>query len=750
MMKTHILGVFYRVILVFFCFAHLSGATAADIRWEASPCSCAPNAGIPMIGYYDASLPGEPENESADDQEDKAAFLNFSLLTRLTYVCNTLGPDGTLVPYWRSKRLKHRIDLAKKFNTRIDLGLKLSPQFDFFTMPADDVLETLAGEISDHILEFKNDLKTELYRERVKYVSEIITSEFAGDLAAIKDEMSQMNAAFIKTDQVKANFDLLNQKLNETIGLVLKVKNLDEIAKTEKTKEQLKEEIFEKLKLKKKEERSLFGKILDYILFFIPENYEDLEKQSVLGADQETIEKKGEIIQAFINEYLDDYEKLVSMPYWQDISKDPDLESEKEISKEKIESPSVLMDSLAVFEAGLTDCSSEFCREELAKLKIQVQKSMSGAGLPDDVSKTVMEQIKISTPEETVTAPEMILKEMKEALKTHKAFIDATPKDWVWKTDSKFEITSLALDLWGFVRKMSFGGLTLDLSELNSQGNQDFFDALLSAVKETRTDNELKINLIISSLIFDPDLTPGKGGGLAATLKTHASVLNTVIVKFPEASPPDSRAIQQTISRYIKWAGATDKLLLYLNKDDLRLLNRHMDSAGTVLLKPNEARMRLLRKDTQGLCLDQDVFISNEDSNPPDPSLSKYIFFNTDDMFFARKLLYKFNTNYLNLCELLCPFKKPVKIFIYVLAVLWLLTWVLSWLDSLCGLKAFLSAHFIVFWGAGLLIFLSGLLVYLCDPFMKERREEASYIIAGFIIAKILHWLWRRLVMAKR
>lgn len=748
-MNTHILGVFYRVVLILFCLARFSGATAADIRWEAARCSCAPNAGIPMIGYYDASLPGEPENESADDQEDKAAFLNFSLLTRLTYVCNTLDPDGTLVPYWESNRLKRRIHLAQEFNTTVDLGLKLSPRFESFTIPAEDVLETLAGEISKQILEFKNDLKTELYRERVKYVSKIITSEFAGDLAAIKDEMSQMNAAFIETDQVKANFDLLNQKLNETIGLVLRVKELDEIAKTEKTKEQLKEEIFEKLTLKKKEERSLFGKILDYIFFFIPENYEDLKKQSALEADQETIEKKGEIIQAFINEYLNDYEKLISMPYWQDISRDPDPEIEKKVSEEKIEPPEVLMDSLAVLEAGLRDCSSDFCINELENLKMLVQTRMAGAGIPDDVSKTVMEQIKISTPEETVTAPEMILKEMEEALKEHKAVIDATPKEWVWEKDSKLDITSLARDLWGFVRKMSFGGLTLDLSELKSQGNQNFFDAVLSAVQETRADNELKINLIISSRIFDPDLTPGEGDGLAATLKTHAAFLNTIIVKFPEASLLDSRALQLTISRYIKWAGATDKLLLYLNKDDLRLLNPHMNGAGTVQLKPDEARMRLLREDTQGLCLKQDVFISNEDSNPPDPFLSKYIFFNTDDMFFARKLLYKFNTmTNLNLCERLCPFKDPARWFIFVLVGVWLLTWLLS--VCFCGLKAFLSAHFIVFWGAGLLIFLSWLLVLLCDPFMKEHRQEFFYAIAGFIGANIILWIWRRLVMAKR
>lgn len=749
MTKTHILGVFYRVILIFFCLARLSGATAADIRWEASPCSCAPNAGIPMIGYYDASLPGESENESADDQEDKEAFLNFSLLTRLTYVCNTLNPDGTLVPYLAPNRLKDRIALSEKFNTKVDLGLKLSPQFDSFAIPDENVLETLAGEISDHILEFKNDLKTELYRERIQYVSKIITSEFAGDLAAIKGEMSQMNAAFIETDQVKANFDLLNQKLDETIGLVLKVKKLDEIAKTEKTKEQLKEEIFEELKLKKKEERSLFGKILDYIFFFIPENYEDLDKQSDLKANQETIEKKGEIIQGFINEYLTDYGKLVSMPHWQDISPDP--EPEKKVSKEKIKSPKALMDSLAVLEAGLRDCSSGFCRKKLAKLNILIQSRMFGAGIPDDVSKAVVKQIKISTPEETVTAPEMILKEMQEALKTHKASIHATPKDWVWKTDSKFEITSIARDLWGFVREMGFSGLTLDLSELNSQGNQDFFDALLSAVQEIRADNEFEIKLIISSRIFDPESTPEEKNSLAATLRIHAAFLENIIVKFPEGPSSDPTALQLTISRYIKWAGATDKLLLYLNKDDLRLLNRHIDSAGKVLLKPDDARMRLLRKDTQGLCLDQDVFISNEDSTPPDPSLSKYIFFNTDDMFFARKLLYNFKkkTN-LDLCALLCQFKDSVLVFIYVLAVVWFLIWVLSWFDSLCGLKAFLSAHFIVFWGAGLLIFLSGLLVYLCDPFMEKRREDASYIIAGFIIAKILHWLWRRLVMVKR
>ena len=284
MMNTHIFGVFCRALLVLFCLARFSGATAADIRWEAAPCSCAPNADIPVLGYYDASLPGEPENDSTDDQEGNAEFLNFSLLTMLTYVCNTLDPDGTLVPYWKPNRLKQRIALAQKFNTRIDLGLKPSPQFESFTIPGENILETLAGEISDHILAFKNDLKTELYRERVKYVSKIITSEFAGELAAIKDEMSQMNAAFIERDQVKASSDLLNKKLNAAIELILKVKRLDEIAKTEEEKEQLKKNFFEELKRERINGRSLFKKILDYILFFIPENYEDLEKKSALDA----------------------------------------------------------------------------------------------------------------------------------------------------------------------------------------------------------------------------------------------------------------------------------------------------------------------------------------------------------------------------------------------------------------------------------------------------------------------------------
>ncbi|WP_020589085.1 hypothetical protein [Desulfobacter curvatus] len=750
MMKTCIQGVYYRIILIFFCLACFCEATAADIDWEAAPCSCAPNADIPVIGYYDASLPGEPENESADDQEDKKAFLNFSLLTRLTYVCNTLNPDGTLVPYWDVNRIKNRIVLAQKFNTRVDLGLKLSPQFESFKIPDENDLETLAGGISDQILAFKNDLKTELYRERVKYVSKIIAGEFSGELGAIKDEINQMNAAFIETDQVKANFDLLNQKLNETIGLVLKVRELDEIVKTEKTKEQLKEEIFEKLKLKKKEERSLFGKIVDYILFFIPENYETLEEQSSLEADQETIEKKGQIIHGLIKEYLADYEKLVSLPHWKDISQEP--EPEKKVSEDRISSPDVLTDSLAVLEAGLRDCSSEFCIEKLAKLKSQVRSSMAGADIPDDVFKTVMEQIKISTPEETVTAPETILEEIKKALKTHKAFMDVTPKDWVWKPDSKFEITSLARDLWGFVRKMGFGGLTLDLSELKSQESKGFFDALLSAVKETKPDNEVHINLIISSRIFDADSTPGKGDGPAVTLRTYAAFLDTIIVKFPGECLLDSTTLQLAISRYINWAGATDKLLLYLNKDDLGLLNP-MDSAKKAQLEPDEAGMRLLKKDTQGLCLDQDVFISNDASNPPDPFLSEYII-DTEEMFFVRELLYEFNKNYLNLCVILCPFKNPALAFIRVLAVIWLFIWLLSvsfnWFDSLCGLKAFLSEHFIVFWGTGLLVFLSWFLIVLCDPFMKEHRQEAFYIIAGVIVVKILMGIWRRLLMAKR
>ena len=754
MMKKHTYGILCRVILVLFCFASFSGATTADIRWEAAPCSCAPNADIPVLGYYDASISGEPENESVDDQEDKSEFLNFSLLTRLSYVCNTIDPDGTLVPYWKLKRLKNRIALARKFNTRVDLGLKLSPRFESFTIPGDNVLEKLAGEISDQILAFKGDLKIELYRERVKHVSKIITSEFAGELAEIKNEMSQMNAAFIETDQVKANFDLLNQKLNQAIGLVLKVRGLDEIAKTEKEKDRLKEEIFEALKLKKIEERSLFGKILDYIFFFIPENYEDLEKQSVLKADQETIEKKGEIIQGFISEYLTDYGKLVNMPYWQDITPEPESDPGpgKKIVEKKISSPKVLMDSLAVLEVGLRDCSSEFCRKKLAKLKILVQRRMSGAGIPDDVSMTVMEQIKISTPEETVTAPEMILKEMEGALKDHKAIIDATPKDWVWEKDSTFKITSLARDLWGFVRKMGFSGLTLDLSKLKSQGNQDFFDALLSAVEETGTDNGVHINLIISSRIFDPDSTPEKGDGLAAVLRSHTAFLNTIIVKFPDAFPADSRALQLTISRFINWTGATDKLLLYLKKDDLWLLNP-LESVQTVLLKPDEARMRLLRKDTQGLCLDQDVFITNEASSPPDPFLSEYII-DTENMFFVREFLYEFDTNYLNLCAFLCPKKNLVSWIICVLFVVWLLTWLLSacycWFDSLCGLKAFLSAHIIVFWVVGLLIFLSGLLLVMCDPFMKEIREIASYFIAVLIVLQVILWISGKLVMAKR
>lgn len=752
MMKTHLLGVFYRAVLILFCLACFCEATAADIGWEAAPCSCTPNADIPVIGYYDASLPVELENASPDEQAGKPAFLNFSLLTRLTYVCNTLNPDGTLVSYWDFKQIKKRIALAQKFNTKVDLGLKLSPQFESFRLPDEAELEPLAGKISDRILAFKNDLKTELYRERVKHVSKIINSEFSGELGAIKDEISQMNAAFIETDQVKANFDLMNQKLNETIGLVLKVKELDEIAKTEKTKEQLKEEIFEKLKLKKKEERSLFGKIVDYILFFIPEDYEDLEKQSAIEADQETIEKKGEIIKGFINEYLADYEKLTSMPHWKDISQVPGSEPEKKISENKIAAPNVLVDSLAALEAGLRDCSSDFCIDKLATLKIQVQKSMSGAGIPDDVSKTVMEQIKISTPEETVTAPEAILEEMNGALKNYKAVMDVTPKDWIWKTDSGFEIVSFAQDLWKFVRKMGFGGLTLDLSELKPHENQGFFEAFLSAVKETKTDNDASINLIISSRIFDPDSTPAKKDAPAAILRTYAAFLNTVIVKFPGACPTDPSMLQQAISRYINWAGATDKLLLYLNKADLGLLNP-LDGATMGQLEADEAGMRLLKKDTQGLCLDQDVFISDDASNPPDPFLSQYII-DTEDMFFVRELLYEFNTNYLNLCALLCPFKTPALAFIRVLAVVWLLIWLLSvcfnWFDSLCGLKAFLSDHFIIFWGTGLLICLSWLLVVLCDPFMKEHREEAFYAIAGVIVVKLFLGIWRSLFMAKR
>jgi|GEM_PF-4054056 len=752
MMKTHLLVFIYRVGLILFCFACACKATAADVDWEAAPCSCTPNADIPVIGYFDASLPVELENAPPDAQEGKAAFLNFSLLTRLTYVCNTLNPDGTLVSYWDFNRIKKRMALAQKFNTKVDLGLKLSPQFESFQIPDENDLTPLAGEISDLILAFKNDLNTELYRERVEHVSEIITSHFSGELGAIKDEISQMNAAFIETDQVKANFDLINQKLNETIGLVLKVKTLDEITKTEKTEAQLKEEIFEALKLKRKEERSLFGKIVDYILFFIPEDNEDLEKQSAVEADQETIEKKGEIIKGFINEYLDDYEKLTKMPHWKDYAQTPQSEPEKKISENKIASPNALVDSLAVLEAGLRDCSSEFCIEKLAALKIQVQKIMSGAGIPDDVSKTIMEKIKLSTPEETVTAPEVILEEMKGALDNHKAVMDATPKDWIWNPDSGFEMTSFALDLWKFVGKMGFGGLTLDLSELKPQENRGFFEAFLSAVEETRTDNDASINLIISSRIFDPDSTPAKENSPAGILRTHAAILNSIIVKFPGARPTDLGTLQQTISRYINWAGATDKLLLYLNKDDLDLLNP-MDGATMGQLEAEEAGMRLLKKDTQGLCLDQNVFISDDASTPPDQFLSEYII-DTEDMFFVRELLYEFNTNYLNICALLCPFKTLAFTFIRVLAVVWLLIWLLSvsfnWFDSLCGLKAFLSDHFIIFWGTGLLICLSWLLVVLCDPFMKEHREEAFYAIAGVIVVKIILGIWRSLLMAKR
>jgi len=53
-------------------------------------------------------------------------------------------------------------------------------------------------------------------------------------------------------------------------------------------------------------------------------------------------------------------------------------------------------------------------------------------------------------------------------------------------------------------------------------------------------------------------------------------------------------------------------------------------------------------------------------------------------------------------------------------------------------------------WGTGLLIFLSWLLVVLCDPFMKEDREEAFSVIVVLISLQIILWIWRRLVMAKR
>lgn len=752
MMKLHVFGVFYRVILVLFCLVRINWATEADIQWESTPCSCAPNADIPVLGYYDASVPDELENDSGDDQAGKSEFLNFSLLTRLTYVGNTLDPDGTLVPYWELNRLKHRIALAQKFNTGVDLGLKLSSQFEAFAIPGETALETLAAEISDLTLAFKKDLKIELYRDRVKLVSEILTSEFAGELASIKKQMSQMNTAFIETDQVKANFDLLNKKLNDAIGLVLNVKGLDEITKTEKKKEQLKVEIFESLKLKKKEERSLFKKILDYIFFFIPENYEELEGQSRLEADQETIEKKGEILQKFINECLRDYGKLINMPHWQEPPRNSKSESDKKASAKKSASPKALMDSLAVLEVGFRDCSSTFCIKKLETLKTQVKSNMSEAGIPENVAKAVMQEIKISTPEETVTAPETILKEMKEALKKHKAIIDATPKEWVWKPDSTFKMTSLARDLWGFVGKMGFGGLTLDLSALKPRGNRDFFTSLLSAVQETRPGNDANINLIVSSRIFDPGSAQGEGDGLPGIFKTHSAFLDAVIVRFPGAGPLDINDLQLTVSRYINWIGATDKLLLYLNKDDLWLLNP-LEGAQTALLKPDEARMRLLRKDTQGLCLDQDIFVSKNAANPPDPFLSEYII-DTEDMFFVREFLYEFNRNYLNLCILLCPFKDPALAFIRVLAVVWLSIWLLSlsfnWFDSLCAFKAFLSKHFIAFWGSGLLIFLFWLLLVLCDPFMKEHRQEVFYAIAGFILVKIFFGVWRRLVMAKR
>jgi hypothetical protein len=340
---------------------------------------------------------------------------------------------------------------------------------------------------------------------------------------------------------------------------------------------------------------------------------------------------------------------------------------------------------------------------------------------------------------------------MQDLLQAYKKGIEKKPAPWQWQKTTKDAAGNVIRELFLIVEKTGLDGLTLDFSNLwidpKNRVSQEFVSELMDEIKlmRERVRNPVTISLMISDRHLEKNVDEETGDNLVKQIKKAQPVLDYIIVKFKEPSERMPQAVQTMVSNYMTAAGATDKLLLYLDQD------------GPALLEPplDEAFMRILKQNTAGLVIDPALFVSDQDEQAVSTYLSSHIM-DEDTLFFARQLLYELNHTFLgvNLCELLCPFKEVVLKAVYVSGSIWLLIWLMSSFinvfESFCSIRSFVTMHFIIFWGGGVLIFLSGFLVLMCDPFLKERRDDAAYVFAGIVLFKFVMFLWEKAGIARR
>ncbi len=691
---------------------------AAEGKWQAGNCSCSPNVSQPVFGYYE--LPDQP----ADEPE----FINFSLLTRIEYFCKTLKPDGRLIDQSTFDTMQKNISLSRQFNTKIDLGIKLSEEFDQTFIPQKNHTQ-LAGQIIRRISAFNQKQKKQIKEKREALVKEFTTSHFQKTIDQLKEKVNQMDKSFVAQEDINKGFMAINKKLNASINLFLKYEKAAKLLRTEKEKTILKERIVKEMKGK---DPSFIRKVFNYLNIFKSNKTQKQARQNLKTAEH-IIQQREEIIQYLINNSLKQMEALEN--------KTVQVSSKKETTNEEtmkdnepsgtdsivLSNPDILMDAVVRLEADYRDCLTGDCSKDLKKLEKDIKTLLVKAEIPRDVADKIVEIVVGSPSAREKAKKESVKTIISEQIKNRKHEMETIRIDWEWKDTSGQGTGKLINDLSTFIRRTGFDGLALDISELSmTPGNKAFLTDFISKLHRQLPGSGAQphISLIISQVHITPDL------------QTIEPYVDYIILKLPAPIPEDLNFINTLIGGYVKTIGATDKLLLYMKSSNLGLL----ESSGQKIV-------RTIKKDTQGLCLDRDVFVSSSIDDTASPVLLNYII-QPRDMFFARKLLYRFNQAYFDICTIICPYKNLSLSIVKVLVAAWFIIWLLASshavFDSFCTVNSFISRHFFLFWGAGAIIFTAAYTVILCDPFLKERRDDAVYILAGILMIKILFFLWKK------
>jgi uncharacterized membrane protein YgdD (TMEM256/DUF423 family) len=677
--------IFLICLLLFLSLSFSGYAVESDVenKWEANNCSCSPNVSKQIFGSYDV------QNEEKDE------FIDFSVLTRIEYFHKVLGIDGELSDSWKKSNLESKMKLAKQFNTKIDLGIKI-----FFDIKREKDKIAESKDEYESIAKKTIDLGNDFFEKQKEQLKKQVFEEIFEQIKQILERIDKLDDSMVKQDENNRELMKINEKLDELIGLFIKINDgASQYLEVEDEKVQVQIE---------KDNVSKFKKIIKKLNIFIRDS-----KKAGKKDEKEDRKEKIKEMKAAVDEILKEYRMLSK--------KQPEIIDTKKKSKNKdSQNLNALKTGILKISVKYTDCITAACKQNKLDLEDNIKELLVENSIPKQDIKTIMEEIVDSidgTPLKVKDIVAIISDQMIRRIESRKK----TKYKWM---ESDIQIDKVVDDIVNSMKQANYDGLTIDLTELeSSQKNTDFINKIIFKLdKRLERDGNI-LNIVVTGDNITRNI-----------IEENKSYVGYFIIKVTESDQAGSERICKIIGDYIHKMGTINKLLLYITGSDLDTLS------------VDEGMKDIVSKNTGGLFIDEAVYITDDQDEDKSAWLRKLLAPDQGKMFFAKKLLYHFNEGKkYNICWCLCPQRNFIKAIIYSFAGVWIIVWMFSWVASAfvgsCFVRAWISKHFMVFWGIGGVVFAAGWVVVLCDPYYKENRDNIFTVFVIIIVVRIIFFI---------